>query len=317
MQKSVYHLHHSSEDYNNTGWEQGFRLHGYRYQKLDYLSQLNVVNEYILAQRILQDVQQQRPDYVFLELREECPVFSNKDFMEELMRLTYVVVFSSRYQPDYTDYLLSVPANLYFVSNNSDYTELWLAGKNVHHCYSCYDSSVYKPILLPQKDYRKYGMVIFVGNIYSESPKIPKAGVRKTMVEHLMLRYGPDVFQAYGIGTPNGHISKHEAVAAYHNAKVVIGHNSYTVHDYQSDRMFKAIAAGALFLPHYTPVTRGDNLWTINSSWNTISGLCNMLDEIIDNEKVEYAIKKEQQAEIKNHDPVKKISEIEKYLPFL
>ena len=299
--KSVYHVHLTAPTHPNRGWEQGFIQNGYNYRQVDYMQYAKTWGEKPVMVKILGEVENMKPDFVFMQLQ-SGQIF-NTEFIQKLKKITKVVIFDEDVRHDNVFWMDKLGADLYLISNLDDAVDLMDKGRAADWMLPTFDEELYKKIPLYKKAYEMYGEIIFIGNMYSKSPlNFPNAQQREDMVEFMEQQFGHR-FQAYGLGTRNGYLPPHKEAEAYTNCRIAIGHNNFHRTDYQSDRTLRAIASGALFVPQFQKVSRISNLWMQNGSWKHFSQLATIVDEYLTKDKVESEMRNVQQTEISKHSP--------------
>jgi len=312
MRKKVYHIHLTAPTHPNQGWEQGFLQNAYQYKQIDWMGYANTWGEVPLMNRILGEVELMQPNFVFMQLQQKS--FFTNAFIKQLQEVCPVVVFNEDVRNDIS-WLIELAPDCVFMSNMNDVAELVSNGILANHMYPTYDETMYYRLPQHQKNYQKFGEIVFIGNLYSKSKSLnfPNAIQREEMVDYLQMTFGHR-FKAYGMGTQNSYLKPQDEAAAYQNCRIAIGHNNFTRKDYQSDRMIRAVASGALFVPHFCEVSFMDNLWAINGSWRTFDQLGKIVDEYLSNKQVEYNTWKRQQEAIQYHSPMMKIIELQRKL---
>ena len=307
MPKSVYHAHLYAPTFPNGGWEQGFLQNGYTYKSVDWMGYARTWGDTPLKNKILGEVELMKPDFVFMQLQRKC--LFDAEFLAELRQTCPVIVFNEDVRDD-NQWMIDLAADLTLTSNLDDAVALMENRLAAAWMLPTYDERLY--FRLPQKRYDTYGEVVFVGNLYakSHSVRFPLSEQRVEMIGYMERNFG-NRFQAYGLGTQNSYLKPDYEAAAYQNARIAIGHNNFQRTDYQSDRMVRAIASGALFVPHFNNVSSTNNLWMANGSWSNFHQLGTIVEEYLTNKNVERQMWELQQEAISHHSPAMKIMELQ------
>lgn len=310
MQKSVYHVHLTAPSHPNGGWEQGFLQNAYKYKHISWQEYANTWGQVPCKNIIAGEVDLMKPDFVFMQLQGKS--FFDNEFIRDLQKVCPVVVFNEDVR-DSVQWLIDLAPDVSLLSNLDDAVTLMENRLAAGWMLPTYDERLYFQIPQYQKSYQRYGEIVFIGNQYAKSANLhfPNSQQRVEMVEYMQAQFGSR-FQAYGLGNLNSYLPPHKEAEAYRNARIVIGHNNFHRTDYQSDRMVRAIASGALFVPHFNNVSRSENLWMANGSWSNFHQLGTIVDEYLTDSRVEIAIRKIQQSEIGNHSPAMKVIELQR-----
>jgi len=310
MTKSVYHIHLTAPTHPNGGWEQGFSQNGYEYKQIDYGVWGRTWGEVPTKNKILGEVELMKPDFVFMQLQSKS--FFDASFVSELKKICKVILFNEDVRND-SLWMSELEADLTLVSNTEDVVSLCEKRLAAAHMLPTYDERFYYSIPLNQKRYDKYGEVVFIGNQYAKSKNLnfPNAEQRLEMIDFMSAQFGHR-FQAYGMGTLNGYIPPEKEAEAYRNARIVIGHNNFKRTDYQSDRIMRAIASGALFVPHFNNISTIEYMWTINGSWAEFYQLGKIVDEYLTSSFAANEMRKIQKEGVSHHAPAEKILEIQR-----
>ena len=308
MDKSVYHIHLTAPSHPNGGWEQGFLQNNYNYKQIAWKEWSATWGEIPTKNKILSEVEAMKPDIVFMQLQGKS--FFDKSFVAELKKTSTVVMFNEDVRNE-NEWMLELAADMSFISNTDDVVYLMENGLAAAHMLPTYDERYYYQIPVNQKRYDKYGEIVFVGNQYAKSKNLhfPNSNQRLEMIEFMQMQFG-NRFQAYGMGTINGYLTPEKEADAYKNAKIVIGHNNFHRVDYQSDRMIRAVASGAIFVPHFNNISSVANMWLINGSWSDLYRLATLVEEYLTTPSVANAMKGMQHSEIGMHSPAMKILEL-------
>jgi spore maturation protein CgeB len=114
-----------------------------------------------------------------------------------------------------------------------------------------YDDSVYRRI----DEVRKYPDISFMGSNYGST--FPLSNDRREMVNVMRYCYGGN-FGLYGNFwnsiCPARYVNEYEENLIYNNTKIVINYSHYLRPRYSSDRIFRAMGAGAMVISHKYPL---------------------------------------------------------------
>jgi len=310
MAKSVYHIHLTAPTHPNGGWEQGFTQCGYNYKQIAWQEWSNTWGQVPCKNKIIGEVELMKPDFVFMQVQAKS--FFDNAFVVELRKTCPVVVFNEDVRND-NQWMIDLAADITFVSNTDDVVTLMENRLAAAHLLPTYDERYYFELPINQKQYGKYGEIVFIGNQYAKSQSLnfPNAPQRIEMVGFMQMQFG-NRFQAYGLGTQNSYLKPADEAEAYRNARIVIGHNNFHRTDYQSDRMIRACAAGALFVPHFNNISSVANMWTINGSWNNFSQLGMIVEEYLTHPSVAQGMRGVQRDGVAHHAPMYKIMEMQR-----
>lgn len=195
-----------------------------------------------------------RPDYIFME---EC--FTG-DVRPETIReiksimLTGVVNWCGDIRPE-------IPKSMIAMAPYVDWT-LMSNKPQVRELRDMYFDAEFLPAGVPvwlyrpeKPDKKKYPHdIVFLG---SPGRDYPLGELREEMTESLYRRYG-DRFAVYGRGWPKKRAyvfpfaePQSEEAVLYSSCKVAVGISAFDYEGYTSARMWKAMASGACYLPHY------------------------------------------------------------------
>jgi hypothetical protein len=310
MTKKVYHVHLTAPSHPNNGWEQGFLQNGYEYKQIPYGAWSKTWGEVPTKNKIIGEVELMKPDFVFMQLQAKS--FFDQTFVAELKRICPVIVFNEDVRND-NRWMVELQADLFLVSNTEDVMEFCLNRLAAAHMLPTYDETLYYEIPLNAKRYDKYGEIVFIGNQYAKSRSLsfPNSEQRLEMIDFMQSQFGHR-FQAYGMGTLNGYLPPEKESEAYRNARIVIGHNNFHRTDYQSDRIMRAVASGAIFVPHFNKISAVDNMWMINGSWSDFGQLGMIVDEYLTTPITANEMRKIQREGVSYHTPQQKILELQR-----
>jgi hypothetical protein len=240
--------------------------------------------------------------------------FFDNEFVRDLQKVCPIVVFNEDVR-DSVQWLIDLAPDVSLLSNLDDAVTLMHNNLAAAWMMPTYDEGYYFRLPEHQKSYQKYGEIVFIGNKYANNKTLnfPNAQQRVEMIEYMQAQFGSR-FQAYGLGTINSYLPPQKEAEAYRNARIVIGHNNFHRTDYQSDRMVRAIASGALFVPHFNHISNTNNLWMINASWKSFSQLGMIVEEYLQHSNVCNTMRALQQEGVAHHAPMYKIIELERLI---
>lgn len=301
--KSVYHIAQISSVWPNGGWEQGFNQNGYKYRFTDWQAWQRDWGITPTKIKILREVEAMRPDFVFMQIQR--PDLFDADFIAELQATCPVVHFNEDVRED-VQWMVSLGCFLTLMTNTEDVRTLQEQGCNAEFMMPTYDERYYKQ----EGQSCDCGEIVFIGNKYSDSNlNFPNARQRDEMVA-LMTATFPDKFRAYGRGYGPFLDPKLEA-QAYRGCTMAVMHNNFTRQDYSSDRILRAMACGAVVLPHRTQATTIDTMFIESTGWDTLEELSYICNELLKNRTLYKSIRSVQQQELLYHSPANKIKNLE------
>jgi hypothetical protein len=246
-----------------------------------------------------------KPDFVFMQVQDGS-VF-DKDYIAEL-KLTCPVINYNEDVRDDISWMVNLDSSLTIMTNMDDVHSLRDKGAMAAYMMPTYDESIYTKDGPVNREL--YPEVVFIGNKYSGgNMNFPNAEERDMVVAALTDRFGSR-FKAYGRGYGDFLRPKEEA-EAYRSCRVAVMHNNFTRSDYSSDRLIRALACGAVCVPHKTHITCIDSMHILGCAWDSVFHLMNIIEELLNSPGVHKFMSRLQQREIAHHAPNKKIEELE------
>lgn len=221
-----------------------------------------------------------QPDIIFLHIQNPEPL--DMDVIQFLSERAFVVLYTFDVRENidwYKEYAPYVGLILFADAESIDACKKD-GIENVDYLQSSVDMNLYRPLPPGVEPDKEYGDIIFIGNNFlNTNLNFPLAQQRVDMVNFMKEQFG-DRFHVYGIGWPGSRmLNPMEEIAAYHSCKIAITHNNFLRTGYTSDRLWRAIACGALtvsqqFEPYgqYDIPRRAMPMW---STFKDIRDYCN------------------------------------------
>jgi len=275
--------------YSSRGILKGIEALGYRPEFLDW--QRIKMNEGIggLRDRVLAKASFCSPEFIICHIQNPeamLPLtFAALNDIAPVVNLT----FDCRAEIDWYKEVAPL-ISLTCFSNEEDVRECAKEGiNNTISLHSSCNYDFYKPAdnHSPPREISAYSHeIIFLGGNYSNSNvDFPLAQNRQDMIAFLKENYG-DKFLSIGMGQEvSKYVNEYEELELYRSAKIVVGHNNFLRENYSSDRLWRAMGAGAFFLSPYSPGVEKTFEREIHIDWfNNLFELKNLIDFYLSND---------------------------------
>lgn len=173
--------------------------------------------------------------------------------------------------------------DLTLFSNEHDLQEFQSRGIRAKYLQIGFDTEFF----YPKKTGNKWPEIVFLGNHYPNH--FPLSKFRLEMVQFLKKTYG-DRFGLYGSGwkgLENGNLMNQleKEADCYRGCKIAINLSHFNYERYTSDRMFRAMGAGAFCLTHnYSGIERDYVIGKHLEVWNSLPILKVQIDKYLDDD---------------------------------
>lgn len=291
--KSVLFCKIEAPTFSSVGMVKGFKEAGFEevfefdWQRFRFDVGLEGMRSRLLGMAVMN-----QPDLIFLHLQVNSAL--DIETAQALQTIAPVVNFTEDVREDTGWYEDVAPhISLTIFTNKEDVEKLKQKGiDNVVYMPTSYNDVWYQKY--PVKPEKKYGDIVFLGQNYvGTNLNFPLAEERQRMIQFLKAEYG-DLFQAYGMGQENQMLNPMEAVNAYNNCKIAIGHNNFLRVGYSSDRLYNAMGCGAFFISSYFPDIETLFDKEKNLEWyQNLDELKNLIDYYLDDDTEREAIAKQ------------------------
>jgi spore maturation protein CgeB len=237
-----------------------------------------------LQELILQYVQENQPQYVFLHVQDGNVL--TIETIKEISKRAKVINWTGDVRHPLPEHYLEIGREIFLTlfSNFNDVETARAKGLNADFLQVGFDDTKFTPMGPSNTQYQP---ILFLGSDYSHSMNFPLSKYRLEMVERLKKEFG-QYFGLYGTGWRecNGNItSYHEEATAYRSCKIAINLSHFAYKKYSSDRLFRMLGSGAFCLTHEYPqieedFTDGKELVV----WKDLDGLVNKIYYYLNNE---------------------------------
>lgn len=239
MRKKVLHIRLTTPFFKNGGISKGFIANGWDVVEFDWIKQKSILGVRQMNVNAVGMAKFYKPDLIFIQCQTKG-VFS-VETINELMEVAPTVLwnFDAREPSEYEwMYELGKHITHLFVSNLNDVNEMAKRGQS--NCSVMQSSCDYDEYRIVEKN-TGTPQVVFIGN---KTTKYQLSQQRTEMVATLTKRYGEN-FAAFGMGFQGGFCGVEKEREYYSNANVAIIQNQFDYPEYQSDRLYRALACGA------------------------------------------------------------------------
>lgn len=261
------------------GLERALRALG-PYKQLDWQQIKNEYGLMLMNQRILDEAIEFKPDLIFIQVQTDVldPFMLYK--LKSILPGCVIANWNGDVRPTMPPWMSVIGAkiDLTLITNKSQTAEYLRKGcRRVEYLQIGFDEEVFKP-----DDGKRDGKpVVFMGSNYGQ---FPLSEERLQMVRLLELKYGKQ-FRVFGQGwgEEDKMLDHHAEAQAYNRAQIAIGISAFDYECYTSDRLFRAMGSGVLYLTKYfsgleTMFENGEHLiW-----WRDIAELPGLIDTYLD-----------------------------------
>jgi spore maturation protein CgeB len=210
-----------------------------------------------LQRLIIHNVEELRPDYVFLHIQDGDVV--TIDTIKNISQKAKVINWTGDVRHPIPEHYLLIGREIFLTlfSNLSDVETARAKGINADFLQVGFDDTKFTPAGPVNKNYQP---ILFLGSDYTNSINFPLSKLRLEMVNVLKKEFG-QYFGIYGTGwkEANGIITSYEEEAiAYRSCKIAINLSHFSYKKYSSDRLFRILGSGTFCLTHHYPLIEED-----------------------------------------------------------